>query len=461
MKSWKKRLFDELGEMTPRADERFMQNGSSSPKKSSKFSKGHITAAVISALATVVAVVVLCVILIPSGGSSGFIDKSVCLTLEINPKAIFSVDENGLVDAVVALNGDADVVLNSENSPKLLGKPVSDALSAFVEEATRLGFIDPDAQSAIRISASDDKSNSLPDIAASLEGYFMAKGSKTLVASKTLTNEEMSAKCGLTETDADLTAVIKSLSPSYATRAATSLDADELKSLYENEFVHGQIKAILSESISSLPEKLAKISSLFDEMTELNEKIKAHKDNPFKDNPFIIDFAKDYWSVKGFGRELTAELAALVNEMDEKTNEYTLLTGNKISSSAEFTLRKSALSTVYATVPVDLIKKLSTFMSDEDFDYYAEKLLDILDNAGDETGTALRGLLSVDEMDYEKFTSLVSSVYEKARESRLNAFGEKFSAERAEISGEEYASLIAEVVKKHGSLDAYYESLKK
>lgn len=456
MKSWKKRLFDELGEMTPRADERFMQNGSSSPKRSSKFSKGHIASAVISVLATVVAVIVLCVTLIPSGGSSGFIDKSVCLTLEINPKAIFSVDENGLVDAVVALNGDADVVLNSENSPKLLGKPVSDALSAFVEEATRLGFIDPDAQSAIRISASEDKSNSLPDIAASLEGYCRKKGSKTLVASKTLTNEEMSAKCGLTETDADLTAVIKSLSPSYATRAANTLDADELKSLYENEFVHGQIKAILSESISSLPEKLAKISSLFDEMTELNEKIREHKDNPI-----IFDIAKDYWSVKGLRIELTPELAALVNEMDEKTNEYTLLTGNKISSSAELTLRKSAFSKFYATVPVDLIKKLSAFMSDEDFDYYAEKLLDILDKAGDKNGAALRGLLSVDQMDYEKFSSLVSSVYEKARESRLNAFGEKFSAERAEISGEEYASLIAEVVKEYGSLDAYYESLKK
>lgn len=456
MKSWKKRLFDELGEMTPRADERFMQNGSSSPKRSLKFSKGHIASAAISVLATVVAVIVLCVTLIPSGGSSGFIDKSVCLTLEINPKAIFSVDGNGLVHAVVALNGDADVVLNSENSPKLLGKPVSDALSAFVEEATRLGFIDPDAQSAIRISASEDKSNSLPDIAASLEGYFRKKGSKTLVASKTLTNEEMSAKCGLTETDADLTAVIKSLSPSYATRAANTLDADELKNLYENEFVHGQIKAILSESISSLPEKLAKISSLFDEMTELNEKIKNHKDNPI-----IFDIAKDYWSVKGLRIELTPELAALVNEMDEKTNEYTLLTGNKISSSAEFTLRKSAFLTFYATVPVDLIKKLSAFMSDEDFDYYAEKLLDILDKAGDETGAALRGLLSVDQMNYEKFSSLVSSVYEKARESRLNAFGEKFSAERAEISGEEYASLIAEVVKEYGSLDAYYEFLKK
>ena len=97
MKSWKKRLFDELGEMTPRADERFMQNGSSSPKRSLKFSKGHIASAVISVLATVVAVIVLCVTLIPSGGSSGFIDKSVCLTLEINPKAIFSVDENGYV----------------------------------------------------------------------------------------------------------------------------------------------------------------------------------------------------------------------------------------------------------------------------------------------------------------------------------------------------------------------------
>lgn len=453
MKSWKKRLFDELGEMTPKADERFATNGSPSPKKSFSLNKKRFAAAVASLSVIAVIAVVLCVTLISPSGSGAIADKSIFLTVEINPEAVFSVNKDGLVDAVIALNGDADVVLNSKNSPVLIGKPVSDALNSFLEETTRLGFIDPYELSAIRVSASEDKSNSLPAITASVENYFRLNGSKTLVADKVISRDELSKKCGLPD-GSDLAAGIKSLSPSYATRAATSLDENALETLYKNEFVHGQIKTILSESISSLPDKLAKISGLLDDIKRGNDNIRDHRDNP-------LIFVKDFWSVKNSGYELTGEFASLVNETEEKLTEYTRLTGKKINSYSEFVLANETFSAFYATVPVDLIKRLSVFMSDADFDYYVDKLLDLLDKAGDKTGKIIGELLSVDKLDFDKFSSCVSTVYEQARETRLIAFGEKFSLDRAEISGEEYGSFIKKVVAEYGSLDAYYEFLKK
>lgn len=307
--------------------------------------------------------------------------------------------------------------------------------------------------SAIRVSASEDKSNSLPAITASVENYFRLNGSKTLVADKVISRDELSKKCGLPD-GSDLAAGIKSLSPSYATRAATSLDENALETLYKNEFVHGQIKTILSESISSLPDKLAKISGLLDDIKRGNDNIRDHRDNP-------LIFVKDFWSVKNSGYELTGEFASLVNETDDKLTEYTRLTGKKINSYSEFVLASETFSAFYETVPVDLIKRLSVFMSDADFDYYVDKLLDLLDKAGDKTGKIIGELLSVDKLDFDKFSSCVSTVYEQARETRLIAFGEKFSLDRAEISGEEYGSFIKKVVAEYGSLDAYYEFLKK
>lgn len=165
--------------------------------------------------------------------------------------------------------------------------------------------------------------------------------------------------------------------------------------------------------------------------------------------------------MKNSGYELTGEFASLVKETNEKLTEYTRLTGKKINSYSEFVIASETFSAFYTTVHVDLIKRLSVFMSDADFDYHVDELLDLLDKAGDKTGKIIGELLSVDKLDFDKFSSCVSTVYEQARETRLIAFGEKFSLDRAEISGEEYDSFVKKVVAEYGSLDAYYEFLKK
>lgn len=100
--------------------------------------------------------------------------------MELNPKVAF-VTEKGVVSDSVALNEDADIVLNYDRLyEKLLGLPIDEAVTLFVDYSARLGFVDMDDVATLRVSGGDGES--LATVANSLNDYFQKKGVYAVVA---------------------------------------------------------------------------------------------------------------------------------------------------------------------------------------------------------------------------------------------------------------------------------------
>jgi hypothetical protein len=148
-----------------------------------------------AALATCTAAVVTLSIILPialqrTPGTGVPVEKAPSvLCLEINPKAVFSVDKEGVVTGVVAMNQDADVILADETRiNRMEGETAEQAMETFVDYAAKLGYLNLNTQTAIRVSEYNNENASVraEAVRQKLEAYFVAKGSKILVVQDTL-----------------------------------------------------------------------------------------------------------------------------------------------------------------------------------------------------------------------------------------------------------------------------------
>ena len=313
MKSWKKRWLDELDIKIPTLSNE-VRNApiyAVEQKEDAKepFSlkawiakhKKRFTAAVATCTAAIVTLSVVLPIALrptpgtPQGSSSSIIYTPTVLCLEINPKAVFSVDEKGIVTDVVSVNDDADVILsNPARVAEMEGKTAKEGMKVFVDYAAKLGYLDLNKQSAIRLTEYQNDTAYETDVVGGLEEYFKSQGAMIVVCQDTLSGEAFYERAGLADTldktqglDG-LTQGLPNLSELYSTREAEKkTNEDDLQELYSQfvpvdqreqyELLIGYLELINPE----LAEIFKAIIALPTTITECTEKLQKYFANQF------------------------------------------------------------------------------------------------------------------------------------------------------------------------------------
>ena len=300
MTSWKKRWIQELDEKIPALSEEVKNApiyASSEQTEKKSFSlrawiaehRRQFRGIVASATAAVVTLAIALPVafhLIPGASSSEGTgtpppveNTASVMLLEINPKAVFSVDKNGVVADVVALNQDADVIISdTARTAEMEGKTAQQAMQTFVDYAAKLGYLNLNAQSAIRVTEYENETASVQvtDIGASLETYFKTMGAQIVVVQDTLSGEEFCQRAGIENSDQGTDGVAQSLSalPAlYSEREAEQTnpsDEGEWKDLYDQKITADDVWNWISSWVEN-GFNAADIWALFNSPTSLEE----------------------------------------------------------------------------------------------------------------------------------------------------------------------------------------------
>ncbi|MBR2988415.1 MAG: hypothetical protein IKC64_01680 [Clostridia bacterium] len=277
MKKWQKQWISEIDEKVKPLSKEVVDAPimlSTNQQKTKKANKrgifGAITGAVALGLATVT-----CILLIPGAPSA---TPAYAFTLEINPKVAFSVNSEGKVTSVVALNEDADTVLaNDSVINAIVGVDASDATQIFVDYAAKLGYLDLSIEGAIKLSSTDE--NKLADIGSKVENYFKGKGSFCAVVKEQLSNEEMREKLGIEETvnnAKEIAEKVNDFTRSFQEREAQHKTPDEIEAMVKEKLENSEIIdeieqqfAVAIESVKTFIEQNPALSDLATQLDEL------------------------------------------------------------------------------------------------------------------------------------------------------------------------------------------------
>lgn len=295
MKSWKKRWIKELQEKTPTLAEDVknapiptltMQEQGTSTKKTgvARWIAAH-KQRFFGALATCMAAVVAMIVAIPlavqsitptppTSSSSQIppivsVSKTAAISVEINPAAVFSVDEEGKVSTVVAMNADADIIISSDDRlEQMKGKLPEEAVAVFVDYAAQLGYLDLGQTSAVRISACGNE-ESLNKVSEKITQYFCQKGVYSVVIGDLLTCEGFCERIGLPQ-EVDVDALLSSvgdLNMLFTERTADGKTADERKELYKG-LLASEIEEVLQETLQQNLDTVRE--KVFEELSKIN-----------------------------------------------------------------------------------------------------------------------------------------------------------------------------------------------
>lgn len=442
MKFLKRRLNRELNAIVPP-----WQGGTSAEERQTEKKigqrlpfrfKGIISAACVSMAA--VCAVVFTLLLLPAA-PSGY----AYVTLEINPEVAFVTQDNTVVRAV-SLNSDADVVLSGDFSQELVGKPVEESATVFVDRAAQLGYLDLNGYAAVRISA--EGGTLLQTVGESLNGYFMEQGAYVAVASRELTSGQIAQWVGGT---GDGLQILLETAESFAERQTAGLSVGELTENYRKNVVDGQLKSYLYSSLKAGLSDLEKCIRLLDELTVLNEMIKEHVGNPVK-----ILLAKDYFTVKAIypDRETySSDFKKLMAQADGIYEAYLSLGLSPIASEAELEGKKVYLN----TIPVDTLYWLL-----ENFDGYQEfieNIYQVLDFFGQEVNR-IEQLISGIPQTAEEYLAYTADAVAMQADALAERYLSAYGTERKSLSSEEYRSFTEGIASYYGSLNDYFEKLK-
>lgn len=455
MKSWKKRLKDELDGIVPelREDvrnapivtgEQINRNGGNTAAVSRKN-------AIISycfVAAAFIAVLTACIVLLSAPKPQSA--RGMLFTLEINPAVGLVSDGDGTVTDVMALNADADVILSADGArSNVVGKSVADAATYYADLAARLGFIDLNAAgSAVRISGYGDGSNELLGGAKSaLEEYFVSRGAFAVVVAESVDREAFAARSGIPSgSDDEMAKYIFDNDMLFSTRIADGRSLDELQTMYGN---NKNLQNLITDELSRNIDKLTKNFDDIQNLKSLYFRILNHDDNPA--SPLL----KGYWEVKKYyADKLEGEFAELVAEMDEALIDYKVDYGVEITSFYQL----QSVANSYFAVSAEQIAELIENFTYALFDSVSTELAEILTAAGviTESNVELTKLPQTVEEYYDKTKELSKTEYSFRLAEHENAY----NAAREPIARAEYDGFIEDILSRYGSLDNYWQTIK-
>lgn len=377
-------------------------------------------------------------------------------SIEINPQAFFSVDENGIVTAVVAGNADADVLLSSaERKESLIGQSVGNASVLFVDYAAQLGFLALDGTGAVKVSACGEKEK-LQNVGEQMRTYLSEKGVFAAVVEEQATKTEFAQyleNAALT-LQGEWYDVLSGGESAYGARIAQGKNTEEVQALYEEIVPLEQIKEIYKAQLKNNIERIEKNIDDLQRIYDLNETIKDHDENP-REKWHL--WTKDYWSVKEncSADTYTSSFATVMQEMEAALSAYDKEYGVSIDSS-------SALMSEQGRIGVESVQDLLVWLENFTADLLAERIVyftDLLSSVGidmtwakelyEKPLTMTEYLQKIDRYNQQKFAWLEG------------ANAAEYGKDRAALSKAEYQEKETAIVSQYGSLTAYWENLKK
>lgn len=369
-------------------------------------------------------------------------------TLEINPAVVFVTDNDGVVISVKALNEDADVILSDQTElNKMLDCQVKDAVVVYVDNATKLGFLDISKQeNAIRISSNTEEDNKLfKGITDSAENYFKEKGVFAVVVKNSVSLTELCQRVGIDNSQdikdlKDLTGKINDLSTLYRQNINENATAESIKDFYDSYILNDFMKLVKNDLLNNI--------ALIRESKEMLQEISDLYYQIILKSPSII---KDYWLLeKQDQTKFDSEFAELMNRMSDALNRYKTKFNKEISGFSDL---QSALGFCTLFSAENLESFISGFSLDE-FMSNKESYVGVLKNIGIEVDY-FEKLLDIPQTvsDYIEQVKVVST---KLRDYRANKYSQIYGQTRKEISQTEYESFVENIISKYGSLDDYW-----
>ncbi len=467
MKNWKKRWQEELNTLVPEMNEELRNEPIASPdgarsgkgaaKKQEPWYKQifstpkRITA---SAAACGVCVVTLALSLVFGLQSRQGITPPTsavgAVSVQINPEVVFGMDDKGKVATITAMNVDADVITSNEECvARMQGKPVAEAVKAFVDYAARLGYLDLNTPDAVRISSCvDDETAAL--ISDCLEGYFCEKGAYVVVAEERMTAAAFAEYVGLKNTDT-LSALTKGLqnmtAPYYERYAEKNADQPWEKLYHEQigkEKIEQRFEALLQEHVEKIRQNIFDVQAIV--MQE--EKIRSHADNPMWG-------LGDYWTLMAWYQETdyTPSFRTEMQKMQELLSAYEREYGKRIVGVIDL---KTTAENGNAQALEMLVSLLSDFNSTR-LQECAEYIKPLLQNVNVDV-SPLTKLYEIPE-DFAGYKSKVHNHVRSQYQELFAQGAENYQKSRTELSGNEYDAYVKGIVDEFGSLENYWASL--
>lgn len=449
--NWKKRWKKQLNEKLPSLREDVKEERipvTEIPKQSivSRLktwflaNKKHVYAGAAACLAIVVTLSVTLPIALTSGGDTS--TSSTVFSLEINPSAVFVVDGDREITAVVATNSDADVILSSsERVGEIEGKSLEVGVGKYVEYAAKLGYLDYDGD-AIRLTAcGGDKARS-NEVKSVVEEGLMQQGVRSVVVYERVGIAKFSQRTGLSLSSniKEVASTLTKKTESYAIRVAEESQNDDWESMYWDIVTKEEVKEYLEEVVQSdFGYQMG-----FTYLVSLNNKIKNSKDNPLGGaSYFTLKASEILWSPLA-----TEEFLALMSEMEEAITYYTSEENQLQILESIFTGITEELEKAFVE-----IDEFLTFTTTE----ISSRLHGIV-NTLKENGANIKDLY-IPPKNFEEYKLKATAHAQEEYEKREREYREEYAALKS-ITREEYDKYLLEVVEKYGSIVAYWESLK-
>ncbi len=451
MKSWKKRWRDELDAMIPALDERVTSEPIPAPDRTVNvrfdetqipwykrlFSSPRRVASCLSACAIGLIAVGASVLLFMPDAPIAAVEAEV-ISVEVNPQAAFTVDKNGKVTSVVAVNEDADVILAGERHLEMEGQPVEVAVKLFVDYTAQLGYLDLNTFDAVRVS-SCTADGYLGEVGDALEGYFQSQGAYVAVAEEVM---EMQAFCErikmrVVDTVEELKMSVERIPALTFEREADGKTDAEAETLYRENVPLEGMQEIFRSAVSTGVNKIGD----FEVIDGLATQIVEHKDNP----GFLL---KDYWSIKD--KEIPATMSELMTEMEIKLLAYEAKYDMRICDTLDLTAERLKCS-------VTTLQTLTAYLVDTSLDFFAENvttIASVLESLGIDT-SRIEQLLALPKT-VEEYLTKVNEYAKERFDSLREANKDAYRATREKLNQTDYASYINGIIDEYGSLIEYY-----
>lgn len=377
------------------------------------------------------------------------VGNSYTAIVEINPKVMFSVDDSGKVADVTALNTDADVILSSaERLEELKGIEIEKSVKKFVDYCAKLGYIDLDGESAVKISHSG-KQDDLIKTVNNVEEYFREKGAHAVVFQKQVTVEKLCEMVGLdVETTANKAIEdFTRLSNLYTSRKWDNMTDQELSDLYNSVVISKALKNIVVSKIN----RQISVKDQIENINGINEQIKTSENNP----QLLL---KDYWSVKSFNDsyenfsdEFKWLMIAMDTAIDKCKNEY----GIEIKGIIDL----EALRTFYSSIDFTAITDALERVTSQNFTEYLPVMTAFLEIVGEDV-SFVDEYLNIPK-NKEEFSKKSDDYLKSLYNFKEGKNDELYNYDRQQITKEEYDDYVKSIISSYGSMELYWLSLQK
>lgn len=400
--------------------------------------------------------VAACVVCVAAVGASVYLFQPVLpamaeqevISVEVNPQAVFAVNNEGIVTAVNAVNQDADVVLAEERYMDMQGKTVQEAVEIFVDYTAKLGYLDLNAQGAVRVTSCVENGR-LDEVGDALQSYFMDKGAYVAVAKETVEIDAFCQRVNMEVCDSvqALKSSVERIPALTFLRETEGKTEEELQEIYTKNVPFEEVKNLFCATLSDVEKRVED----FLEISELADDIYNHKDNKFG---IFGGIRLDYWNFPK--DEIPDSMSEMMTEMAERLLAYEQSYGVKIDGLDALVAEGVKSSTSVLTTVVETLRNALLSTS-----------LEIL-SKNFQTVSALLGRFDIDTTLFEDLLELPETLTEysqkvnKYMQERFDLLKEEaqagYETVREKITDSAYEKFIAGLEGQYGSLSEYFQS---